>query len=220
VLHPYLSPRHRCQKERERADRDSTESRICQCTSDNTHIRNSRCWNKVSVLASMGAVQLWSDHMSERFLQSSSASHRIGNRWELSQDWRFSSRYIHNSRCRNSYWRHLETHRGHTSSSVERQRGTTKAKYFWRKRRKPRWADGRKHRALNNFPTDTNFARACVCVYTDPVAETLAPVCPVITTKHRGIVTTSVAWVRERTIPTERPPLVGEISANVCGWGV
>jgi hypothetical protein len=27
----------------------------------------------------------------------------------------------------------------------------------------------------------------------------------------------SVAWVRERTIPTERPPLVGEVIANVCG---
>jgi hypothetical protein len=26
----------------------------------------------------------------------------------------------------------------------------------------------------------------------------------------------SVAWVRERTIPTERPPLVGEVNANVC----
>jgi hypothetical protein len=26
---------------------------------------------------------------------------------------------------------------------------------------------------------------------------------------------TSVALVRERTIPTERPPLVGEVSANV-----
>jgi hypothetical protein len=26
----------------------------------------------------------------------------------------------------------------------------------------------------------------------------------------------SVAWVRERTIPTERPPLVGEVSANFC----
>jgi hypothetical protein len=24
--------------------------------------------------------------------------------------------------------------------------------------------------------------------------------------------------VRERTIPTERPPLVGEVSANYCGW--
>jgi hypothetical protein len=27
----------------------------------------------------------------------------------------------------------------------------------------------------------------------------------------------SVAGVRERTIPTERPPLVGEVSANFCG---
>jgi hypothetical protein len=29
--------------------------------------------------------------------------------------------------------------------------------------------------------------------------------------------TNSVVWVRERTIPTERPPLVGEVSSNVCG---
>jgi hypothetical protein len=27
----------------------------------------------------------------------------------------------------------------------------------------------------------------------------------------------SVALVRERTIPTERPPLVGEVSGNLCG---
>jgi hypothetical protein len=27
----------------------------------------------------------------------------------------------------------------------------------------------------------------------------------------------SVAWVRERTRPTERPPPVGEVSANFCG---
>jgi hypothetical protein len=27
----------------------------------------------------------------------------------------------------------------------------------------------------------------------------------------------SVALVRERTIPTQRPPLIGEVSANVCG---
>ena len=31
------------------------------------------------------------------------------------------------------------------------------------------------------------------------------------------ILTNSVALVRERTIPTERPPPVGEISANFCG---
>jgi hypothetical protein len=29
--------------------------------------------------------------------------------------------------------------------------------------------------------------------------------------------TNSAIWVRERTIPTERPPLVGEVSANFCG---
>jgi hypothetical protein len=27
----------------------------------------------------------------------------------------------------------------------------------------------------------------------------------------------SVACVRERTIPTERPPIVGDVSANFCG---
>jgi hypothetical protein len=26
--------------------------------------------------------------------------------------------------------------------------------------------------------------------------------------------------VRKRTIPTERPPLLGEVSANFCGWRV
>jgi hypothetical protein len=30
-------------------------------------------------------------------------------------------------------------------------------------------------------------------------------------------VTNSVALARERTIPTEQPPLVGEVSANFCG---
>jgi hypothetical protein len=29
-----------------------------------------------------------------------------------------------------------------------------------------------------------------------------------------------VGWVRERTIPTERPPLVGEVSANFCEYRV
>jgi hypothetical protein len=30
----------------------------------------------------------------------------------------------------------------------------------------------------------------------------------------------SMVWVHERTIPTERPPLVGEMSANFCGYRV
>jgi hypothetical protein len=29
-----------------------------------------------------------------------------------------------------------------------------------------------------------------------------------------------MVWVRERTIPTERPPFVGEVIANFCGWRV
>jgi hypothetical protein len=32
-----------------------------------------------------------------------------------------------------------------------------------------------------------------------------------------GIQTNSMVWVRERTIPTERQPLVGEVIANFCG---
>jgi hypothetical protein len=37
--------------------------------------------------------------------------------------------------------------------------------------------------------------------------------------KHEGPQTSlnSVALVSKRTIPTERPPLVGEVSANFCG---
>ena len=31
------------------------------------------------------------------------------------------------------------------------------------------------------------------------------------------LIMNSVALVRERTIPTERPPPVGEVSANFCG---
>jgi hypothetical protein len=32
--------------------------------------------------------------------------------------------------------------------------------------------------------------------------------------------TNSMVWARERTIPTERPPLVGEVIANFWGWKV
>jgi hypothetical protein len=34
------------------------------------------------------------------------------------------------------------------------------------------------------------------------------------------VITYSVALVRKRTIPTERPPLVSEVSANFCGYPV
>ena len=35
--------------------------------------------------------------------------------------------------------------------------------------------------------------------------------------KNETYILNSVALVRERTIPTERPPPVGEVSANLCG---
>jgi uncharacterized RmlC-like cupin family protein len=35
--------------------------------------------------------------------------------------------------------------------------------------------------------------------------------------KDNNIKLNSVAVVRKRTTPTERPPLVGEVSANLCG---
>jgi hypothetical protein len=58
--------------------------------------------------------------------------------------------------------------------------------------------------------------------------EEITPETPFIPSATLGKLTTSyieylqtklnsVALVRKRTIPTERPPLVGEISANLCG---
>jgi hypothetical protein len=44
--------------------------------------------------------------------------------------------------------------------------------------------------------------------------STLALLCCVNDSKLK---LNSVAYVRERTIPTERPPPVGEVSANFCG---
>jgi hypothetical protein len=35
--------------------------------------------------------------------------------------------------------------------------------------------------------------------------------------KGHGVFINTMVWVRERTIPTERPPLVGEVIANFCG---
>jgi hypothetical protein len=34
---------------------------------------------------------------------------------------------------------------------------------------------------------------------------------------HKNVVKNSAALVRQRTIPTERPPLVGEVNANFSG---
>jgi hypothetical protein len=38
-----------------------------------------------------------------------------------------------------------------------------------------------------------------------------------VTIKNSKLKLNSVAWVRERTIPTERPPLVAEVSTNFFG---
>jgi hypothetical protein len=35
--------------------------------------------------------------------------------------------------------------------------------------------------------------------------------------RTNGLKLNSVAWVRERTVSTERPPLIGEVSVNFCG---
>jgi hypothetical protein len=47
-----------------------------------------------------------------------------------------------------------------------------------------------------------------------PEPSTLGPVCSF----HFNDLTNSVVLVCERTIPTKRPPFVGEVSANFCGW--
>jgi hypothetical protein len=40
--------------------------------------------------------------------------------------------------------------------------------------------------------------------------------CDILCEKRKN----SVALVRKRTMPTERPPLVSEVSANLCGYRV
>jgi hypothetical protein len=45
-----------------------------------------------------------------------------------------------------------------------------------------------------------------------PISATL-----IILKQNKNKQTNSMVWVRERTIPTERPPLVGEVIANFCG---
>jgi hypothetical protein len=42
-------------------------------------------------------------------------------------------------------------------------------------------------------------------------------VLPPVSVRTNKQKTNSMVWVRERTIPTERPPLVGEVIANICG---
>jgi hypothetical protein len=55
-------------------------------------------------------------------------------------------------------------------------------------------------------------------IWTSPDGKTQADDILVDRRRHSNVhIYYSVALVRERTIPTERPPLVGEVSANFCG---
>jgi hypothetical protein len=47
--------------------------------------------------------------------------------------------------------------------------------------------------------------------------DPLFPVEAILLITELSAKTNSMVWVRERTIPTERPPLVGELIANFCG---
>jgi hypothetical protein len=62
--------------------------------------------------------------------------------------------------------------------------------------------------------------KTCYWVWSAPNSLSLS-LSLIHTHTHKHIYTytkNTVAWVRERTIPTERPPLVGEVSANfLCG---
>jgi hypothetical protein len=65
-----------------------------------------------------------------------------------------------------------------------------------------------KHYALIVIPLFITQASTCFGTYVPSSGS--AETC-------RNKQTNSVALVRERTIPTERPPPVGEVSANFCG---
>jgi hypothetical protein len=51
--------------------------------------------------------------------------------------------------------------------------------------------------------------------YVSPMKSCVLIYLALLTNKQK---TNSVAWVGERTIPTEQLPLVGEVSANFCGY--
>jgi hypothetical protein len=58
-----------------------------------------------------------------------------------------------------------------------------------------------------------NFIEICVRYFDNSIMRNCEFVLYSLTRTEKN----SVALVRERTVPTERPPLVGEVSANFCG---
>jgi hypothetical protein len=80
-------------------------------------------------------------------------------------------------------------------------------------------------RAGSEFGPMANLNIGCF----DPIGSATIPCLSQIqssTENHHGLqiqtrnshhISLSVVVVRKRTIPTERPPLVGEVSANLCG---
>jgi hypothetical protein len=63
-----------------------------------------------------------------------------------------------------------------------------------------------------------NFMPLFLCSYITTCLYTRAYFCTFLHFLYcQGINKNFMTLVRERTIPTERPPLVGEVSANFCG---
>jgi hypothetical protein len=67
------------------------------------------------------------------------------------------------------------------------------------------------------------FARLKSCLYRDYLSSqleeghgSLVEIRIVLSPKYKSTYTNSVVSVHKRTIPTERPPLVGEVSAHFC----
>jgi hypothetical protein len=63
-------------------------------------------------------------------------------------------------------------------------------------------------------PFATIFIARVFHVVSSRNADSVPSVTPAV---FDGLGSYSVTLVRKRNIPTERPPLVGEVSANICG---
>ena len=70
------------------------------------------------------------------------------------------------------------------------------------------------------IPTFKELSQICKIVTVNMIAECLRTDCNSLGDKKNIYIYIrkhSVALVRKRTIPTEQPPPVGEVSANFCG---